>query len=382
MRLRRLHLIGFRNHRETVLEFASNANVFLGMNGAGKTNILEGISYLCLTKSFYAASDATALQIGAEEFAVEGTMESDGGLAQELRVVYRGPERRKEYLLNREAPEAMSAVIGEFPVVILSPENASVTFGGPGDRRRFMDLAIAQASRVYLEDLLEYRRILRQRNHILADHRDARGTIASLLDPWDESLAVHGARIMHRRVSFVREFEPVVRTAFGSVAGDREVPELRYEPSVDLGGATSLEDIQRILERGLRERTAAERRMGITLTGPHRDELALRINDMDIRGFASQGQHKTFLVALKLAEFAYLKTRCSETPLLLLDDVLSELDEARAARLLEEAERVGQTFITSTDGRPFMQNGAYRKYWISNGTVREHDVATREPAHR
>jgi DNA replication and repair protein RecF len=352
------------------------------MNGAGKTNILEGISFLCLTKSFYAANDSTALQVGAEAFAVEGIVESDGGLTYDLRVVYSGTDRRKEYLINRQSPERMSAVVGEFPVVVLSPENASVTFGGPGDRRRFIDLAISQASRAYLEDLLEYRRILRQRNRILADNRETGNSINDILDPWNESIVTHGARITHRRMTFIREFEPAVRTAFEAVAGAGETPSLTYEPSIGLEGATSVEGIQSALSEGLSRRFGEERRTGTTLTGPHRDELVFRINTMDLRGYASQGQHKTFLVALKLAEFVYLKQRCKETPLLLLDDVLSELDQERADRLLGQAEQAGQTFITSTDARPFMSNGAYRRFWVAGGTVRAHEEATSHPSDR
>jgi DNA replication and repair protein RecF len=369
-------LAQFRNHRETTIECSPTANVFLGNNGAGKTNVLEGISYLCLTKSFYAASDATVLQIGTDAFAVEGTLESDSGLTFDLRVDFHGPERRKEILINHQAPAKLSEVIGQFPVVVLSPENNAITFGGPGDRRRFIDLAISQASRTYLENLIEYRRILRQRNRILADNRDNRSDIAALLEPWDESLVTHGARIVHRRMVFAEEFEPLMRKSFMKVAGGAEHPGLRYEASFMIERGMGLEDIRRRFAEMQRARVSAERRAGITLTGPHRDELIFQVDRLDLRGFASQGQHKTFLVALKLAEFAYLKDRCRETPLLLLDDVLSELDEERGARLLREAETAGQTFITATDSRPFAGNSAYRRFWVSGGSVTDYESAT------
>ncbi len=370
MRLRSVQLITFRNHRETTLDCSPYANVFLGENGAGKTNILEGISFLCLTKSFYAASDTTVLQQGAEAFEVVGAIESDGGMRYDVRVRYTAEERKKEIRINHQVPERISAVVGQFPVVVLSPENSSITFGGPGDRRRFLDLAIAQASRSYLEDLLEYRRILRQRNRILADQRDRPHAIDELLEPWNATLAARGARITQRRAAFVRELEPAVRDAFRRIAGERELPQLLFEPSFPLQEDADETAVERSFLEQLTKRSREERRMGTTLTGPHRDEIGMRINGLDLRGFASQGQHKTFLVALKLAEFEYLKERCRETPMLLLDDVLSELDEHRAVRLLKEAAQAGQTFITSTDRRPFVDSGSYRRFMVNAGKAR------------
>ncbi len=372
MRLRNVRLVHFRNHAETAFTCSPDVNVFVGKNGEGKTNILEGISYLCLTKSFFAASDATALQLGTEAFTAQGSFEAADGLTFDTVVSYQGAERRKVMTVNGQAPESMAAMVGQFPVVILSPENSNITFGGPGDRRRFVDLVISQASRGYLEDLLEYRRVLRQRNRILADNRERPGSVTAALEPWTESLVNCGARIVARRIRFVQEFEPEVRTAFGRVAAVNEAPALEYRGTVELNGDASPDAVRSAFARSVERVAPQEQRAGLTLVGPHRDELGMTINDLELRGYASQGQHKTFLVALKLAEVAFLRERCREAPILLLDDVVSELDPERATRLLTEASSLGQTFITATEATMFDRTyGAtgYRRFSVRAGQV-------------
>ncbi len=376
MRLRNVRLVHFRNHTETAFSCSPTANIFVGKNGEGKTNILEGISYLCLTKSFYAASDATALQLGAEAFAAQGSFEAEGGLTFETAVSYTGAERRKTMTVNGQAPESLATMVGQFPVVILSPENSNITFGGPGDRRRFIDLVVSQSNRGYLEDLLEYRRILRQRNRILADGRDRPGSVEELLEPWTQSLIDCGSRIVARRMRFVQEFEPGMREAFARIAAVKEMPTLRYQGTVDADGDVSADGVRGAFAEAVKRMSAQEQRAGLTLVGPHRDELGMTINDLELRGYASQGQHKTYLVALKLAEVAFLRERCREAPIILLDDVLSELDEERATRLLKEAASMGQTFITATDATMFDRTyGArgYRRFTVSGGQLADHE---------
>ena len=161
MRIVRARLRQFRNHDYTELEFGMATNALLGDNGHGKTNVLEALSFLCLTKSFYASTDATALQKGKEFFEVQGTFLSDVGIEHGVRIAYNSLTNQKEMSIDGKEPETFSSVIGQFPIVVLSPENSNITFGTPADRRRFTDLVIAQSSRVYMEDMLEYRRALR-----------------------------------------------------------------------------------------------------------------------------------------------------------------------------------------------------------------------------
>jgi len=363
----------FRNHTKTTLVCAEGVNAIIGDNGQGKTNIVEAISYLCLTKSFYASGDAVTLKIGAEQFSICGSFESDGGVQRRVEALYVKGPGQKSIFINGIPVETMSAVIGELPVVILSPEQAGITNGAPTERRKFLDLVIAQSSKVYLQELLEYRKILRQRNKILLDAKLARRDCSKILEPWNEALVETGSRLAQRRLLFIREFSRDIIQSYEIVAGKGELPGINYEPSVSIESAESIEATKRAFAEELQLKEGEERRLGVTTVGPHRDEVGLSINGINVRKFASQGQHKTMLIALKLAEVAYLKERCVETPILLLDDVFSELDEHRSERLVEQLQGLGQVFVTATDLRAFPSQFPWSKknqtFTVSAGRV-------------
>jgi DNA replication and repair protein RecF len=221
-----------------------------------------------------------------------------------------------------------------------------------------------------MEDVLEFRRVLRQRNKILSD---AKGTdCANLLLPWNETLLRYGIRITQKRRVFVEEFIPYIIDAFLKIVGERETPGITYAPIIPLNPELSEEENINIVRKKLEKRYRDELRFGTTLVGPHRDELMFTLNDLQLKHFASQGQHKTFLVALKIAEFFYLKERCNETPIFLLDDIFSELDEHRSQKLLSLIEKLGQTFITATSEKIFggaNWSNEKKKFHISNGQV-------------
>jgi len=374
MRLTKLRLQHFRNHLDSSFDFGDGTNILLGDNGQGKTNVLEAISYLCLTKSFFAGNDALVVTFEKNLFEVEGTFVSDRGSgAERVRVAYDRELDEKRYLLNQHPAETFSSVIGRFPVVICSPEHAPITSAGPGERRKFVDLVIAQSNAAYFQSLLEYRRVLKQRNKILLDAKLSGRGAGRELEPWDEQLAAHGSFLTLRRMRFVEEFQPVIADAYRRVAGEEERPTIAYRPLARLLDQRSEEEIRVMLLEELREKSAEEARYGLTLTGPHRDEFSLRINGLDLRKYASQGQHKTFLIAMKIGEFFYLRERCTETPMLLLDDIFSELDERRAEHLLRFVETLSQTFITSTNAQTFGERVTFdarnRMYTIRNGAV-------------
>lgn len=378
MRVTRLLLKHFRNHTETSLTFGERINAFLGDNGQGKTNVLEAISFLSLTKSFYALGDATVLQIGSEMFEVEGTIVSDNGVEYAVRVTYHR-QGEKTFTINSVKPETQASVIGRFPIVILSPENSAITFGGPAERRKFVDLLLSQIGRAYLENLLEYRRALKQRNKLLADAKYLQTYPPDVIEPWTIAIVEYGARIIFQRQKFVQEFRSEVKKAYHELVCDRgeggviEEPDMSYASLAGLKPGATLEEIKALLSDELQQRQAEERRRGTTLVGPHRDDVHLTLNGMSMQQFASQGQHKTMLIALKVAEFHYLKERRQEVPVVLLDDVFSELDERRSRFLLNMASRLGQTFITTTDEAVFRDvihwNGAHRKFYVNAGTV-------------
>jgi DNA replication and repair protein RecF len=366
----------FRNHRASSLEFGEGINALLGDNGEGKTNILEAISYLSLTKSFYASADATVLQIGKEGFEIEGSILSAGGVAHHVHVAYDGGAGIKAYEINGARPERLSSVIGRFPIVILSPENGAITFGGPAERRKFMDLILSQLSPAYLETLFEYRRIVKQRNRVLLDARMRGSQPGRLLEPWNESLAVHGSVLVYRRRSFTEEFAQYMVRAYGDlVEGGEEIPGVRYECSCSTGNEpVPREAIAEEIRGLLRGNEGEELKRGTTLVGPHRDNLVFTLGGIPVQQYASQGQHKSLLVALKVAEFTYLCERRGERPILLLDDVFSELDQRRAARILHLAGSLGQTIITTTGAGSFgsgvVWNEANRRFTVERGTCR------------
>lgn len=366
----RIQLRHFRNHTASELEFGEGVNALLGDNGQGKTNILEAVSYLGLTKSFYASTDARVVQFDEAAFEVQGTLRDGGGREHHVRATYGQATGVKEFTVNGLRPERLAAVIGRFPLVILSPDHGAITSGGPSERRKFLDLTLAQVSPAYLEDLLEYRRVLRQRNLLLAEGRRRGNLAAAALDPWTVSLAAHAARVILRRRAFSAEFTSYVGPSYSRLVPSGEEPGLEYVGAVEGEVAGEIEAaLLRALERTARE----ERQRGITLVGPHRDDLRLLINGKDVQQFASQGQHKTLLVAFKIAEFRYVQERRSESPVLLLDDVFSELDRARATRILDLVEELGQCMISATDEGVF--HGAlgwgtrHRRFTVSGGTV-------------
>jgi DNA replication and repair protein RecF len=335
---------------------------------------LEAVGYLSLTKSFLGAADSDAVQFGEQSFEVRGVLASTRGAEHRCSVVYGGAPAEKIITINSVPAEKLSSVIGTFPVVILAPEHDAVASGGPAERRRFLDLVLSQTSRAYLEDLLEYRRVLRQRNRLLSDARQMRLSLVPALEAWDISLADYGSRLISRRQMFVRDFRPAVAESYRSVVGPGDVAEVRYLPgAVDVADGDP-EVIRTAFLDLLVRRREEEIRRGSSLVGPHRDDIALIINGHSAQHFASQGERRTLLVSLKLAEYDYLRERREETPMLLLDDVFSELDAGRCSRVLGHVAGLGQVFITATDtarlDREWKEDRRLRRFIVEQGTCR------------
>lgn len=379
MNVRHLLLTGFRNHEHTEIECAPGINLFLGNNGEGKTNTLEALSYLCLTKSFFGSNDTTVLQTGKNSFEVGGTLRSDAGTDYRVRALFDQQEGKKEFLINTSPVERFSGVIGLFPVVILSPESAAITGGAPAERRKFLDFVISQSSKRYLEDLLEYRRILRQRNKILLDAKIGRSDPSRLLEPWNEELIDRGAKISLKRKTFAREFSPHVVEVYEALAGTGESPTMRYHPSVPVDESGTETETKERFRKQLEQTRADERRSGTTMAGPHRDDIEFTVNNMTLKHFASQGQHKTVQISLKIAEYRYLREYCRETPILLLDDVFSELDHDRAGRLLNTLKQMGQVFISATGDEMARDRLTWeannRRFFVQQGAVQRELIA-------
>jgi DNA replication and repair protein RecF len=373
MKLVSVDIVNFRNHAHTGFNAGERVNSFVGDNGQGKTTLLEAISALCLTKSIFGSRDGVLVQRGKDAFGVRGELQGDAGVRYGIGLSYSVGEDEKIFTINGTALEKFSDVVGQFPVVALAPQIGALTLGGPVERRKFLDFVLAQTSRIYLEDLIEYRRVLRQRNRVLLDAKLKRLECKELLEPWTGELIDRGSRITVRRAAFVEEFKPLVEGAYNDLAGTMETPGIRYDPSILTKVMTSEASVRAMLEAELLHKGEDERRAGATLVGPHRDEVRLTINGLGLRKYASQGQHKTFVVALKVAEFRYLLQRCKERPILLLDDVFGELDVHRAGRLLELIGSLGQAFITATGDNAlpggFQWGAPNRRFLVHEGSV-------------
>ncbi len=370
----RLH--SFRAHARTECEFAPKVNLFSGPNGAGKTNVLEAVHYLCLSKGFVTASDRYIVRKGDPHVELEGQFSRDEGRELRVRLAY-VPGEGKQMFVNAAPLERLSDIVGRLPVVVYSPQDHALTSGGPDERRRFIDNLLSQSRPSYLDTLLKFRRILKQRNRLLSRYREERtGPPPELIAPWDEELIQFGSRLIAQRAAFAADFANFLEQAYQEIEAVAERPTLRYDSISRMDGMDG-EGIAALYRRALEEAAPSERRRGLTLVGPHRDELVFRLNGLLVRRYASQGQHRTFGMAMKLAKYFYLRDQTGEYPLLLLDDVFDHLDRARSTAFLEllQSDRIGQTLITATDRTAFEEvvpfEGAQNTlFCVQGGSVR------------
>jgi DNA replication and repair protein RecF len=344
MILSSISLKNVRNHADIQIQFEKKLNYIIGGNGKGKTTILESIYYLCTTKSSSTKTDAEAVRFGEEEFIITGFLEDI--TKNKVSVYYNIAESKKQYLMNDKQISRPSTIIGKFPVVMLSPADHAITQGTPGERRRFIDSVISQASNTYLNILIEYNRTLRQRSALLARFKESKDrSILTELNAWDERLVKNGTELIKHRMKFLSGFNSYLISAYYKVMGKEEIPAIRYIFLEDNKGGDIEESFYMLLE----EYKESELKRAANLVGPHRDDFIFEINGENLRIYGSQGQHKTFQAALRFAEFFYLKDISGITPIFLLDDVFGELDSVRANKISGYLSEVGQAFITLTD---------------------------------
>ena len=355
MILHTLRLRSFRAHAESELDLAPSINLLYGPNGAGKTNVLEAVHYLCLTKSFTATRDRYAVRKGAPYFEVEGTVAHVREEPVTVRLAY-VPSEGKKIFVNGVELDRLADIVGTLPVVVFSPEDYDLTAGGPSERRQFMNNILSQARPVYMDDLMTYRRARRQRNEVLRDYRTRPDPPPTeLLEPWTEKLVTLGSRIVHRRQQFLQDFGDDLEEAYRRIEAVAERPTLEYDTIADLDPGATPDDVADAFRAALDRKRDQERDRGTTLAGPQRDELIFRLDDLEVRRYGSQGQHRTFAMALKLAQYFYLQARSDTEPLLLLDDAFGKLDADRTEVFLDllRSDAVGQSLITATRRGPF-----------------------------
>lgn len=339
MLLKNLHLFNFKNYDQVELSFGKGFNCFTGLNGSGKTNLLDAIHYLCLCKSYFSSSDLQNIRLGEDFFMLMGDFEKNGKAIQISCSVKKG--QKKTFAIDKEEYEKLSDHIGAFPLVIVAPNDSAIITEGSEERRKFIDNIISQCDKKYLETLIAYNKQLAQRNAFLKNESRKGGQDKGLLEIIDEQLVGNGQVIFEMRQSFLKDFVPLFNKHYKNIAESDEEVSLVYESHLESGNFE--EQLIKSFERDIM--------LQYTSVGIHKDDLEFRLNGSPLKKMASQGQQKTFLLALKLAQYDFIKKEKSVKPLLLLDDLFDKLDRNRIKRLLEliSDENFGQVFITDTD---------------------------------
>ena len=342
MILKSVELSDFRNYETLHMEFDCGTNILYGDNAQGKTNILESVYLSGTTKSHKGSKDREMIRFGCEESHIRTIVEKNG-LDYQIDMHLK-KNRSKGIAINRIPIKKASELFGILNIVFFSPEDLNIIKNGPSERRRFLDLELCQLDKVYLYYLSKYNKILNQRNKLLKDIQ-FRPDLMETLDIWDMQLVECGRKVIETRAAFVEQLNEIVYGIHKNISGNKEELILKYEPD------TASDE----LERKLNANKDRDLKFGQTSVGPHRDDLSFFIHGVDIRKFGSQGQQRTSALSLKLSEIELVKASIHDTPILLLDDVLSELDSNRQNFLLNSIHNI-QTVITCTGLDEFVKN--------------------------
>jgi len=339
MYLKKLALTNFKNYELNELEFSPKINCFVGNNGVGKTNILDAIHYLSLTKSFFNNIDSISIRHGEDYFIIQGTFVRDGEEDQ----IYCAFQKQKQKLLKRNGKEyqKLSDHIGRYPVVMISPADSALISEGSEDRRRFMNKIISQYNMEYLDSVLRYNKALQQRNRLLKDFKLSGKFDSDVLSIWDAQLVKYGSYVFSEREILVNELIPVFQEYYSLISSGKEQVKLKYRSHLSEGN----------FDDALSNSVTKDRFLEYTTIGIHKDDLLLEMNDFSVKSLGSQGQQKSYLVALKLAKFDYIKRKAGFSPVLLLDDIFDKFDNERVEQIIRIVgdHQFGQIFITDTN---------------------------------
>jgi len=364
MYLKQLSILNFKNYAEASVQFHPKLNCFTGVNGMGKTNLLDAIYYLSFCKSCFNTIDSQNILFDQDFFMLQGLF--DNGV--ELDEVYCGIKRvqKKVFKRNKKEYEKLSDHIGLFPLVMISPADTNLITGGSDQRRRFIDGIISQFDKLYLDNLVQYNHILQQRNALLKHFSATRSFDSIGLEIWDEQLVIYGSYIHDAREVFLKEFIPVFEKYYKLIAENSEQVHLQYISTIQ-------QDYKTALQAAIKKDCALEH----TSVGIHRDDLDFLLNENQVKKFASQGQQKTYLLALKLAQYEFIKNKKGIKPLLLLDDIHDKLDENRFKKLINivSSDEFGQIFITDTHTermqKLFANNPDRKIFKVDNASITE-----------
>lgn len=364
MHLQSLSLLDYKNIEQADLVFSPKLNCFLGDNGAGKTNLLDAIYYLSFCKSFFTSMDGLNVRHSSEMFMLKGKyrrMDDD-----EMVAVGYKQGHKKQFKRNRKQYKKLNEHIGLFPLVMISPADTLLILGGSDERRKFMDGVISQFDSIYLDAILRYKRALLQRNNLLKHFNDTRQFDADALSIYDEQLVEYGTLIFNKRKAFINDIIPVFQRFYDFVSGGKEKVFLTYQSSL----------FESDFREQLIKQQTKDRITQYTTIGIHKDDLQLNLGEYTIKKLGSQGQTKTYLIALKFAQFEYLKNISEIKPILLLDDIFDKLDARRVGKIIQlvSDDQFGQIFITDTnrehiEGILTPMSGTHKIFRIEDGKV-------------
>lgn len=343
--LTELSLTNYRNYKKTRLSFENKVNVILGENAQGKTNLMESIYVLAIAKSHRTSRDKELIKWDEEYAKIEGRVQKRmSALSLELVISNKG----KKAKVNSLEQKKLSSYIGSLNVVMFAPEDLNLVKGSPQVRRRFIDIEIGQVMPVYMHDLNQYHHILQQRNHLLKQYNRAPEKNKVMLEILTTQLVEIAVKITNRRIHFLHLLQNWAEPIHKGISRGLETLKIQYNPSVDVSEGIELSKMVEVYYEKFSKIKEKEIDRGITLAGPHRDDMQFFVNDKDVQVYGSQGQQRTTALSIKLAEIELIKSEVGEYPILLLDDVLSELDDYRQSHLLNTIQGKVQTFVTTT----------------------------------
>ncbi|MFA6922810.1 MAG: DNA replication and repair protein RecF [Bacteroidales bacterium] len=339
MYLQKLSLINFKNFHEVEIEFSEKINCFVGNNGMGKTNLLDAIYYLSFCKSYFNLMDSQNIKHNESFFVVQGTYVKDDNSEN----VYCGLKlnQKKQFKLNKKEYSRLADHVGYFPLVIVSPDDSEIITGGSEIRRKFVDSIISQYDKVYLDNLINYNKLIFQRNNLLKRFAESKSYNKENLEIWDEQIVPLGNEIYKKRSEFVNDFKPVFEKHYKFISLNNEKVELEYNSQLKGNDFKVL----------LNENIGKDRMLQYTSTGIHKDDLIFMFDGFPVKKFGSQGQQKSFIIALKLAQFDLLAEIKKFKPVILFDDVFDKLDHLRVEQIIKlvSDNNFGQIFITDTE---------------------------------
>lgn len=373
MRINSIRFANIRNHKNTELEFHSKVNVFRGLNGAGKTSILEAIAIAGLSKSFMPVGDSQILRRDESEYSITLKSRNDLNIPYFVNIKYSNKTGKtisnntKDRLLPKD-------IVGELPVVVLSPDSKEITYGSPSERRSFLDKILSQSYRSYFSNWIKLKKILNHRSSLLSKYAKDSSIGLGQYDILTDMLIDVSAEIVLKRCEFIDSFSGIFEEVYADISEGKEKVALQYK-AFSVSDTSSADAIkEQIVERAEKYKSD-ELRRGMNLFGPQRDNLNIMINGGIAREYASQGQHKSLIAAIKFAELRFMKEILNETPVLLLDDIFSELDQNRIEKVLTLVREYNtQTFITVNNATfldYFSSNEEYKLFEVIGGEARE-----------